>query len=70
MELYEILKPFKDGRDSFAAGEKRAMDAARAAKFARRGWVLVQGVTPESDVPKHQTLEIEDGLIGHSAENL
>ena len=67
---YEILKPFKDGRDVFAAGERRAMEPERAEKFARRGWVLVPGITPEADVPKDVALDIHNGRLGHQAEKL
>lgn len=70
MTTYEILKPFKDGRDIFEAGERRAMERERADKFARRGWVLVPGVTPDADVPQHQMLDIQNGRLGHSAETL
>lgn len=67
---YRILQSFKDGKDSYVQGETRHMEPEAAMKFARRGWVLVDGVTPDPVTGGTLTLEIHDGRLGHASEIL
>lgn len=62
-----ILTPFKVGRDSYAAGEVREIADDEALKFARRGWVLVEGVTPDPQTGGVLTLDIHNARLGHTA---
>lgn len=62
--LVSVIKDFKIGRDSFVAGEKRNIDDEVALKYARRGWVFIEGVTPEHRVPEALTLNIHNATQG------
>lgn len=70
-KLYDILADFKDGRDAFVKGERRALDRERAEKLAKRGWVAVEGVTPGLPViGQSLTLDVHNGRLGHNAQEM
>lgn len=69
MALYPILKTFLDGRDRYVAGELRHFDE-EPTEFAKEGWVMVEGVTPEEKVPTEFKLDIQGGVLGAKDSNV
>jgi hypothetical protein len=63
-----ILIDFKDGYDSFSRGEVREMEMDKAKKFAGYGWVAAKGVETGQQFVGSQTLDIQDGQLGHISE--
>lgn len=61
----QVLTDFKDGYESFKAGEVREIDDDRAKVFAGYGWVEVAGVTAEA-APAAATLNIHSARLGVS----
>lgn len=59
-----ILSTFLDGATRYEQGETRSMPDDTAVKFARRGWVLVDGVTPDAKTGGTLDLEIHNSRIG------
>ena len=66
----QILIDFKEGYDTYRQGEVREMSAGAARKFAGYGWVAAQGIETAKPFVGEQTLNIHDGLLGHTSEIL
>lgn len=67
----DIIKTFRDGRDSFYEGERnREVDGARALKFIEYGWAAKVGETPQAQAGASgaATLNIHNGHLGQTSE--
>lgn len=67
--MYRILQTFMDGRTRYFAGELRHFDE-EPTEFAKAGWVLVDGVTPDEKVPTEFKLDVQSGVLGHVDDNV
>lgn len=67
MALHKILARFNDGRERYFPGEVREFEETPTA-FAEAGWVFVEGITPAEKVPTEFQLDIQNGVLGQSAE--
>lgn len=68
MAKHQVLEDFKDGRDTYFKGELREISRADAERFARLGWVLVDGVTPDPQTGGTLTIDIHNARMGHKSE--
>lgn len=67
--MYRILQTFMDGRSRYVAGELRHFDE-EPTEFAKAGWVLVEGVTPDAKVPTEFKLDVNGGVLGATDTNV
>lgn len=65
-----ILTSFKKGYQSYEAGEVRSIPDEDAIVFARRGWVLVDGITPDAQTGGTLTLDIHKARMGTTSKGL